>query len=103
MKEYLIGHVTKLSIEDSKTCSRIAPDDEVDENKMLFLSLLSVSSEDSAKMIRFVVPESLQQGFLHHYHTRFRGGHQGNLSAHTIQISWEKTIPERLTGMWAKV
>ena len=39
LKEYLIGDVTLLSAEDSKKCARIAPDNELDENGLLFFSL----------------------------------------------------------------
>ena len=50
--------------EDAKICSRIAPDNEVDENGLLFFCCrLSGSSEDRTEMIRLVVPESPQQGF----------------------------------------
>ena len=55
-----------------------SPDSEVDKNGLLFFCpRSSVSSEDRTEMIRVVVPELLQQDFLHHYHTSLEGGHQG--------------------------
>ena len=36
LKKYLVGDLTQLNAEDAKSCARIAPDYEVDENGLLF-------------------------------------------------------------------
>ena len=78
LKEFLIGDITKLSIEEAKLCARIAFDYEVDETGLLFFCPRSTQDPDSrVEVIRWVVPELLQQGFLHQYHTSLDGGHQG--------------------------
>ncbi|POM79909.1 Reverse transcriptase, partial [Phytophthora palmivora] len=59
-------------------CAKIASDYEVDENDLLFFCPKTVQRDDGRDaVIRLVVPESLQQDFLHHYHASLEGGHQG--------------------------
>ena len=77
LKEFLIGDITKLSIKEAKLCARIALDYEVDESGLLIFC--PRSTEDSysrVELIRSVVPELLQQDFLHQYNTSLEGGHQ---------------------------
>ena len=70
--------ITKLSIEEAKLCARIALDYEVDESGLLFFCPRSTEDPYSrVELIHLVVPELLQQDFLHHYHTSLEGGNQG--------------------------
>ncbi|OWZ00441.1 reverse transcriptase, partial [Phytophthora megakarya] len=78
LKAYLIGDLKGLSKEDAKACSKIAATYEVDEDGLLFYCPRTLTrDEDRDDVVRLVVPESLQQDFLHHYHTSLEGGHQG--------------------------
>ncbi|OWZ03312.1 LOW QUALITY PROTEIN: reverse transcriptase [Phytophthora megakarya] len=78
LKTYLNGDLNGLSKEDAKTCSTIAATYEVDEDGRLFYCPKTLTrDEDRDDVVRLVVPESLQQEFLHHYHTSLEGGHQG--------------------------
>ena len=86
LETYRSGDIAKLNLEEAKTSSLIAPDYEVDECVLLFYSLRSATkAEDRAESARLVVPELLQQDFLHHYHTSLEGGHPG--SAERIIVS----------------
>ena len=63
-----------MSDEEARTCSQFAPECEVNENGLLmFHPRLSGSSEDRIERIRLVVPELLQQYFMHQYHTSLEG------------------------------
>ena len=74
LKEFLIGDITKLSIEEAKLCARIAFDYELDERGLLFFCLRSTKDPDSrVELVRLVVPEPLQQNFLHHYYIGLEG------------------------------
>ena len=74
----MIEDIPKLSNEEAKLCARIALDYEVDESGLLFFCPRSTEDSDSrVELIRWVVPELLQQDFLHQYHTSLAGGHQG--------------------------
>ncbi|POM70381.1 Reverse transcriptase, partial [Phytophthora palmivora] len=78
LKAYLNGDGKNLAPADAKSCAKIASDYEVDENDLLFFCPKTVQrDEDRDAVIRLVVPESLQQDFLHHYHASLEGGHQG--------------------------
>ena len=64
LKEFLIGDITKLSIEEAKLCAWIALDYEVDEGGLLFFSPRSTEDPDRRmELMRLVVPELLQQDF----------------------------------------
>ncbi|OWZ10236.1 LOW QUALITY PROTEIN: reverse transcriptase [Phytophthora megakarya] len=85
LKEYLNGDLNGLSKEDAKTCSKIAATYEVDEDGLLFYCPRTLTrDEDRDDTVRLVVSESLQQDFLHHYHTSLEGGHQG-VGRHTVE------------------
>ncbi|OWY92998.1 reverse transcriptase, partial [Phytophthora megakarya] len=57
---------------------KIAADYEVDEQDLLFYCPpTSRSGDDRDRMMRLVVPETLQSDVLHHYHATLEGGHQG--------------------------
>ena len=77
LKEFLIGDITKLSVEKAKVCARIAFEYEVDESGLLFSCPRPTEDPDiCVELVRLVVPELLQQDFLHHYHTILEGGYQ---------------------------
>ena len=44
---------------------------------LLYCPESAAKSEGRAELARLVIPELLQQDFLHHYHTSLEGGHQG--------------------------
>ena len=78
LKEFRIGDITDWSSEESKLCARIASEYVVEESGLLFFCPRSMENPDSrVELVRLVVPELLQQDFLHHYHTSLNGGHQG--------------------------
>ena len=67
-----------MSGTEAKVCAMIAPEYEVDQNGLFFFCPRSATeSKDRTELARLVVPEQLQQDFLHHYHTSLEGGHQG--------------------------
>ena len=60
LKEFLIGDITKLSIEEAKLCARIALGYEVDKSGVLFFCPRSTEDPDSrVELIRLVVQEIL--------------------------------------------
>ena len=53
-------------------------DYEVDESRLLFFALRTAdSAEERADVLRLVVPDLLQQDFLHLFYTSLEGGHHG--------------------------
>lgn len=78
LKEYLIGDINHLNNEEAKLCVRIAPDYEVDESVLLFFCPRSAdNAEGRMELLKLVIPELLQQDFLHHYHTSVEGDNKG--------------------------
>uniref|UniRef100_H3HA28 Integrase catalytic domain-containing protein n=1 Tax=Phytophthora ramorum TaxID=164328 RepID=H3HA28_PHYRM len=78
MKSYLRGEVTDLSSSDAKSCAKTACDYELDESGLLlYCPTKPQSDEDRDSLARLVIPETLQQDVLHHYHASLEGGHQG--------------------------
>ena len=78
LKEFLIGDITKLSVKEAKLCARIAYEYELDGSGLLFSCPRSTGDPNiRVEMVCLVIPELLQQDFLHHYHTSLEGGHQG--------------------------
>jgi len=78
LKAYLLGDASGLTADEAKSCAKIADDYEVDEADLLFYCPASSrQSEERNTLTRLVVPETLQQDFLHHYHASLEGGHQG--------------------------
>ncbi|OWZ02052.1 reverse transcriptase [Phytophthora megakarya] len=64
--------------EEAKTLGSIATNYEVYQQDLLFYCPTSKeAAADRDKLIRLVIPETLQQDILHHYHTSLQGGHQG--------------------------
>ncbi|ETI35084.1 hypothetical protein F443_18517 [Phytophthora nicotianae P1569] len=73
-----MDRIVRALASDAKTCAKIAEDYEIDEAGLLFYCPPSKrADEDRDLVMRLVVPESLQNDFLHHYHTSLKGGHQG--------------------------
>ncbi|CAI5722011.1 unnamed protein product [Peronospora effusa] len=77
LKIFLIGDITNLSMEEAKSCAKIASNYEVDESDLFFWPGAVRNLEDRDGIAHLVVPETLQQDFLHHYHASLEGGHQG--------------------------
>ncbi|POM68986.1 Reverse transcriptase [Phytophthora palmivora] len=74
LKAYLRGDVQDLTSAEAKNCSKIA----TDESGLLFyFPPTKRSDEDRELMAKLVVPETLQNDLMHHYHTSLEGGHQG--------------------------
>uniref|UniRef100_H3H4X9 Integrase catalytic domain-containing protein n=1 Tax=Phytophthora ramorum TaxID=164328 RepID=H3H4X9_PHYRM len=78
LKLYLRGDVAALTTRDAKACAKIAGDYEVGEDGLLFYCVNTARlDEDRDSIARLVVPATLHQDFLHHYHASLEGGHQG--------------------------
>ncbi|GMG17642.1 unnamed protein product [Phytophthora fragariaefolia] len=76
--KYLTGDVRELTSTEAKSCAKIAEDYEIDEAGLLFYCPPSNQTcEDRDLVTRLVIPETLQEDVLHHYHTSLEGGHQG--------------------------
>ena len=74
LKIHLVGDVARFSATEAKVCALIAPDYEKDQSGLLFFCLRSTAeSEDRAELACLVVPEQLQEDFLHRYHTSMEG------------------------------
>lgn len=77
MKIYLAGDVSTITSADAKSCDLIALDYEIDQDwLLLFCPRAATKSEDRVCLGRLVIPEPLQQSFLHHYHNGLGNGHQ---------------------------
>ena len=75
---FLIGDIADLGTVEAKSCAKISSNYEVDKSDLLFFCLKAVrNSGDRDGIARLVVPETLMQNFLHHYHASLEGGHQG--------------------------
>ncbi|OWY91987.1 reverse transcriptase, partial [Phytophthora megakarya] len=78
LKKYLIGEIRDLTQEEARMFGSIAMNYEVDQLDLLFYCPTSKeAAADRDKLMRLVIPETLQQDILHHYHTSLQGGHQG--------------------------
>uniref|UniRef100_H3H9E8 Integrase catalytic domain-containing protein n=1 Tax=Phytophthora ramorum TaxID=164328 RepID=H3H9E8_PHYRM len=78
LKAYLRGDVADLSSKDARLCAKIAGDYDVGEGDLLFYcGNMTRTDENRDSMARLVVPATLHQDFLHHYHASLEGGHQG--------------------------
>ncbi|GMF29744.1 unnamed protein product [Phytophthora lilii] len=77
LKAYLNGALHKLSVDEAQACSKIAADYELDvSGLLLYCPRTTHAGSDRDLDARLVVPETLQQDVLHHYHTSLEGGHQ---------------------------
>ncbi|OWZ07874.1 LOW QUALITY PROTEIN: reverse transcriptase [Phytophthora megakarya] len=78
LKKYLVGEIRDLTQDDAKMFRSIAMNYEVDQSDLLFYCpTTKEEAADRDKLMRLVIPETLQQDILHHYHTSLQGGHQG--------------------------
>ena len=78
LKKDLSGDILNLYAGEVKMCAKLAPEYEIDESDLLFFCPTAKrESEDRDDLMRLVIPETLQQAFLHHYHASLEGGHQG--------------------------
>ncbi|POM59650.1 LOW QUALITY PROTEIN: reverse transcriptase [Phytophthora palmivora] len=78
LKAYLRGDVQDLTSTEAKNCSKIADRYETDESGLLFyFPPARQSDEDRDLVAKLVVPETLQNDLMHHYHSSLEGGHQG--------------------------
>ncbi|OWZ04587.1 LOW QUALITY PROTEIN: reverse transcriptase, partial [Phytophthora megakarya] len=78
MKKYLSGSIADFTQAEARSYGKIAADYEVDEQDLLFYCPSTPrSGDDRDRLMRLVVPETLQSDVLHHYHTTLEGGHQG--------------------------
>lgn len=76
LKKYLNRDISEMDAGEAKTCGNLSPEDEIDHNDLLyFCPMAKRDSEGCDGIMRLVVPETMQQGFLHHYHTSMEGGH----------------------------
>ncbi|OWZ05746.1 reverse transcriptase [Phytophthora megakarya] len=78
LKKYLVGEIRDLTQEEAKMFGSIAMNYEVEQSDLLFYCpTTKETAADRDKLMRLVIPETLQQDILHHYHTSLQGGHQG--------------------------
>lgn len=78
LKAYLRGDVQDLTSTEAKSCSKIADRYETDESGLLFyFPPTKQSDKDRDLVTKLVVPETLQNDLMHHYHSSLEGGHQG--------------------------
>ncbi|KAG6590560.1 reverse transcriptase [Phytophthora cinnamomi] len=78
LKKYLVGAAQDLTQDEARSYGNISMDYEVDLSDLLFYCHPTRRSEaDRDGLMRLVIPETLQQDVLHHYHASLEGGHQG--------------------------
>ncbi|KAG6595840.1 reverse transcriptase [Phytophthora cinnamomi] len=78
LKKNLVGAAQDLTQDEARSYGNISMDYEVDLSDLLFYCHPTRRSEaDRDGLMRLVIPETLQQDVLHHYHASLEGGHQG--------------------------
>ncbi|POM76068.1 LOW QUALITY PROTEIN: Reverse transcriptase [Phytophthora palmivora] len=78
LKAYLRGDVQDLTSTEAKSCSKIVDRNETNESGLLFyFPPTKQSDEDRDLVAKLVMPETLQNDLMHHYHSSLKGGHQG--------------------------
>ncbi|KAE9007871.1 hypothetical protein PR001_g16859 [Phytophthora rubi] len=78
LKKFIRGDVTDMTSREASNCSKLAQQYEEDEIGLLFYhSRGDESAEDRSAVMKLVIPETLKDGILHHYHSSLEGGHQG--------------------------
>ncbi|OWZ11970.1 LOW QUALITY PROTEIN: reverse transcriptase [Phytophthora megakarya] len=73
MKKYLSGSIADLTQAEARSYGKIAAATRL----YSFTAPTPRSGDDRDRLLRLVVPETLQSDVLHHYHTTLEGGHQG--------------------------
>ncbi|GMF38649.1 unnamed protein product [Phytophthora fragariaefolia] len=78
LKTYLAGRIQQLTQDEAKSYSKISMDYDVDLNGLFYYCPPTKHIDsDRDRLMKLVVPETLQQDVLHHYHVSLEGGHQG--------------------------
>ncbi|OWY98070.1 LOW QUALITY PROTEIN: reverse transcriptase [Phytophthora megakarya] len=78
LKEFLSGDISELFKDEVKSCVKIAEQYEVGKSGLLYYHVQrDESAENRYLIMNQVVPETLRQDVLHHYHASLEGGHQG--------------------------
>ncbi|GMG14712.1 unnamed protein product [Phytophthora fragariaefolia] len=78
LERYLRGDLGSLSRREAKDCRKIAPQFEEGESGLLYYHTKGdEAAEDRDMILKLVVPETLRDDILHHYHASLEGGHQG--------------------------
>ncbi|OWY94044.1 reverse transcriptase, partial [Phytophthora megakarya] len=78
LKKFLDGDISGLSRREAKNCPKIAEQYEVGESGLLYYHVRgSEAAENRDTIMKLVVPETLREDVLHHYHASLEGGHQG--------------------------
>ncbi|OWY99619.1 reverse transcriptase [Phytophthora megakarya] len=72
LKKYLIGEIRDLTQEEAKMFGSIA----MNYAELFYCPTTKETAANRDKLMRLVIPETLQQDVLHHYHTSLQGGHQ---------------------------
>ncbi|OWY98204.1 reverse transcriptase [Phytophthora megakarya] len=78
LKQFLKGNIGELSIREVRDCVKLAGQYEVGESDLLYYHVRGNESAEARDVImKIVVPETLRDDILHHYHASLEGGHQG--------------------------
>ncbi|POM76019.1 Reverse transcriptase [Phytophthora palmivora] len=78
LKKYLNGDLQDLTQQEAKSYANLAADYDLDYHDLLFYCPSTRPTEaDRDKLMLLVIPETLYQDILHHYHVSLEGGHQG--------------------------
>ncbi|POM70515.1 Reverse transcriptase [Phytophthora palmivora] len=79
LKKYLNGDLRDLTQQEAKSYVNLAVDYDLDHHDLLFYCPSTRPTDaDRDKLMRLVIPETLYQDILHHYHVSLEGGHQGS-------------------------
>ncbi|OWY97166.1 LOW QUALITY PROTEIN: reverse transcriptase, partial [Phytophthora megakarya] len=92
----------KKYLDKAKMFGSIAMNYEVDQLDLLFYCPTSKTTAAARdKLMRLVIPETLQQDIVHHYHTSLQGGHQGvgrNYDRIRDHFHWRDLYKRRYVG-----
>ncbi|POM69566.1 LOW QUALITY PROTEIN: Reverse transcriptase [Phytophthora palmivora] len=78
LKKYLNGDLQDLTQQEAKSYANQAADYDLDHHDLLlYCPSTRPTDADRDKLMRLVIPETLYQDVLHHYHVSLEGGHQG--------------------------
>ena len=107
LKEFLIGEITNLSIEEAKLCARIALDYEVDKVGLLFFCPRSTEDPDSrVELLLFGGTGTIAARFSASLSYKSRGRtprYWKNIPTNPIQVPLERTLsqcPALCRRMW---
>ncbi|OWY96381.1 LOW QUALITY PROTEIN: reverse transcriptase [Phytophthora megakarya] len=77
LKKFLGKDISGLSRREAKNCAKIAERYEVRESGLLYYHVRgSETAENRDTIMKLVVPETLREDVLHHYHASLEGEHQ---------------------------